>query len=95
MNVISFLGAALLGMLYKKSLSVDLASLKEGVGSVNNLISVDMKEVQELCCYAQFLWSTLFESAICLALLFLILGDDIPCYYSLKSTYHYTNICDS
>ena len=81
----------MLGLLYKKSLSVDLASLKEGVGSVNNLISVDMKEVQELCCYAQFLWSTLFESAICLALLFLILGNTLGRFSHTHSlSYYYT-----
>jgi ABC-type multidrug transport system fused ATPase/permease subunit len=67
-------GAAMLGLLYRKSLTVDLSAIKEGAGSVNNLISVDMKEVQDFVTYVQFLWSTVFEGAICLTLLFLILG---------------------
>ena len=53
-------GAALISVLYKKSLTVDLCAVGQGVGAVNNLISVDMKEVQEFACYAQYLWCTLF-----------------------------------
>ena len=67
-------GAALISLLYKKSLSVDLSAVGQGVGAVNNLISVDMKEIQEFACYSQFLWCTVFEAIICLSLLFVILG---------------------
>lgn len=67
-------GAALISLLYKKSLSVDLSAVGQGVGAVNNLISVDMKEIQEFACYSQFLWCTVFEAIICLTLLFVILG---------------------
>ena len=67
-------GAALVSLLYKKSLSVDLNESGQGVGVVNNLISVDMKEIQELACFSQYLWCTVFEAIICLGLLFLILG---------------------
>ena len=67
-------GAAIISLLYKKSLSVDLNAVGQGVGAVNNLISVDMKEVQEFACFVQYLWSTVFEVSICLFLLFEILG---------------------
>ena len=67
-------GAALISLLYKKSLSVDLCALGQGIGAVNNLISVDMKEIQEFACFVQYLWSTVFEASICLVLLFFILG---------------------
>lgn len=67
-------GAAIISLLYKKSLSVDLNAVGQGVGAVNNLISVDMKEVQEFACFVQYLWSTVFEVGICLFLLFEILG---------------------
>jgi ABC-type multidrug transport system fused ATPase/permease subunit len=67
-------GAALISLLYKKSLSVDLSAVGQGVGAVNNLISVDLKEIQEFACYSQFLWCTVFEAIICLTLLFVILG---------------------
>jgi ABC-type multidrug transport system fused ATPase/permease subunit len=67
-------GAAIISLLYKKSLSVDLNAVGQGVGAVNNLISVDMKEVQDFACFVQYLWSTVFEVSICLFLLFEILG---------------------
>jgi hypothetical protein len=67
-------GAALISVLYKKSLMVDLCAVGQGVGAVNNLISVDMKEVQDFACYAQNLWSAVFEAIIYLSLLFVILG---------------------
>ena len=66
--------AALIILLYKKTLSVDLCALGGGVGAVNNLISVDVSEVEELACFAQMLWSSVFESTVCMCLLFIVLG---------------------
>ena len=66
--------AALIILLYKKTLSVDLCALGGGVGAVNNLISVDVSEVEELACFAQMLWSSVFESTVCMGLLFIVLG---------------------
>eukprot|EP01035_Chromulina_nebulosa_P017873 gene17873-23489_t len=66
--------SALISAVYKKSLTVDLTTLNEGVGKVNNLISVDVAAVQDFFAYSHFLWSTPYEIVICMTLLFLVLG---------------------
>lgn len=66
--------AALVSLLYKKGLRVDQTYLADGVGSVNNLISVDAKQIQEVMGNLHELWGTVLETVICLSLLYVVLG---------------------
>ena len=64
---------ALTAILYEKSLHVDLTYLAEGVGTVNNLISVDVAQIMELCSINEWIGCFL-EIIICLVLLSLVMG---------------------
>lgn len=66
--------AALIGLIFKKSLKIDLSASKESVGKLNNLISVDVGEIQNFCSYSHYIWSTPLEIFIATMLLFLVLG---------------------
>jgi hypothetical protein len=66
--------AAIIALIYSKTLHVDLSAVTEGPGSLNNLISVDAGEAAEFTGYIQFLWCTPYEASVCLTLLFLVLG---------------------
>lgn len=68
------INASLISAVYNKSLRVDLTSSKESVGKLNNLISVDIRSIQEFCSYSHFIWATPFEMAIAMVLLFSVLG---------------------
>ena len=63
---------ALIGSIYKKSLTVDLSASKESVGKLNNLISVDVSEIQSFCCYSHYMWSTVVELSTATTLLFIV-----------------------
>ncbi len=65
---------ALISVLYRKSLYADLSTIAEGTGTLNNLISVDAKEVSEWMCYFPFMWSCLTEISLSLGLLCYLLG---------------------
>eukprot|EP01031_Cornospumella_fuschlensis_P034552 gene34552-41835_t len=67
--------AALIGSIFKKSISVDLSASQESVGKLNNLISVDVGEIQYFFSYSNFLWSTLYEIFVAITLLCLVLGE--------------------
>ncbi len=66
--------ATLISLLYKKSLGVDLTALAEGPSATSNLISVDVKEIEEFVCYAHFVWSCLLEVVIVMVLLYNVIG---------------------
>eukprot|EP01038_Epipyxis_sp_PR26KG_P008717 gene8717-11778_t len=66
--------AALIGAIFHKSLTVDLSASDETIGKLNNLISVDVTEIQNFCCYSHYIWSTPFEILICCGLLFFVMG---------------------
>jgi ABC-type multidrug transport system fused ATPase/permease subunit len=66
--------ATLISLLYKKSLVVDLTALAEGPSATSNLISVDVKEIEEFVCYAHFVWSCLLEVVIVMVLLYNVIG---------------------
>lgn len=66
--------SGLVSMIYNKAMTVDLSAYKEGVGKINNLISVDVAAIQEFSCYSHFLWSTLLDITKAMVLLYLVLG---------------------
>jgi ABC-type multidrug transport system fused ATPase/permease subunit len=66
--------AALIGLIYRKALKIDLSASKESVGMLNNLISVDVGEIQSFCSYSHFMWSTPLEIFLASSLLFVVLG---------------------
>jgi hypothetical protein len=66
--------SSIVSLIYTKTLHVDLAAVAEGPGSLNNLISVDTREVSEFASDLHLLWCTPYEAAICLTLLILVLG---------------------
>ena len=39
-------------------------------GMINNGISADLNEIQEFCVYIHFVWCSLFEMTLCIAVLF-------------------------
>lgn len=67
--------AALISMIYSKSLKIDLTACKESVGKLNNLISVDVSEIQSFCSYSHYMWSTPLEIILASAMLYLVLGN--------------------
>lgn len=66
--------AAFISCLYKKALYVDMACVKDGTGTLSNLISFDVSEISEFVAYFHFLWSAALEAGICLFLLYMVLG---------------------
>lgn len=65
---------ALIGAIFKKSLTIDLSASKESVGKLNNLISVDVSEIQTFCCYSHYLWATPMELTAASTLMFIVVG---------------------
>jgi hypothetical protein len=53
---------------------VDISSIAEGVGTLNNLISVDVKDVSFFVSQFHESWSSVYEICLCLFLLHLVLG---------------------
>ena len=66
--------AILTCILYNKSISIDLSVLSDGPGTLNNLISFDIREIMETCAYFHFIWCTIVEVCISLVLLYVLLG---------------------
>ena len=66
--------AGLIATLYAKGLRADLTTLSEGVGTLNNLISVDVKQVEDFVCYFHFTWSCVMDLIICCVLLTVVIG---------------------
>ena len=66
--------SALICAIYSKSLVVDLSASKESIGRLNNLISVDVTEIQNFCCYSHYIWATPLEIILSSSLLFSVLG---------------------
>jgi hypothetical protein len=64
----------LISVIYKRSLRVDLSAIDEGSGTLNNLMSVDVREISDWLCYSGFLWCTLLEIILCLTLLYQVMG---------------------
>jgi ABC-type multidrug transport system fused ATPase/permease subunit len=64
----------LLSAIFHKSTVTNLAATKDDVGSVNNLISVDVGAIQEFMCYSHLMWSCVLEVLLCVALLIMVLG---------------------
>ncbi len=60
--------------IYNKALRVDLTATKESTGRIMNLMSVDVSEIEEFCCYSHFLWSTALEIIVAIILLFMVIG---------------------
>jgi ABC-type multidrug transport system fused ATPase/permease subunit len=65
---------AIIAAVFHKATLTNLSATKEDVGSVNNLISVDVSAVQEFCCYSHLAWTSFLETAICISFLVGILG---------------------
>jgi hypothetical protein len=66
--------AALVSLIYHKTLHVDIAAVQEGPGSLNNLIGVDANEASNFCNYLQWMWCPLYEISVCMTLLFIVMG---------------------
>jgi hypothetical protein len=66
--------SALMGLIYSKVLTVDVSASNQSVGKLNNLISVDVNEIQNFCCYSHYMWSLPYEITICSVFLYLVLG---------------------
>lgn len=65
---------ALISAIFHKSTVTNLSATKDDVGSVMNLISVDVSEVQEFMCYSHLLWTSVLETVICIGFIVAILG---------------------
>ena len=66
--------AALIDLIFRKALRLDVsASSGYSVGELTNLCSVDANST-EVISYCHFLWSTVLQIAVCVALLFHVLG---------------------
>jgi hypothetical protein len=66
--------SAVISIIYDKAFRIDLTDYKEGIGKINNLISVDVGIIQDFACYAHFLWATPYEMCVSITLLFIVLG---------------------
>jgi hypothetical protein len=66
--------SALIAAVFKKSLSVDMTACTESTGRLTNLVSVDVSEIQNFVCYSHFVWSTVLEICLAVALLLVVLG---------------------
>jgi ABC-type multidrug transport system fused ATPase/permease subunit len=68
--------SSIVALVYQKILRVDLTATSYSVGKVNNLISVDASSIQSYMVYTNYLWSTQLEIAICIFLLYKVLGPE-------------------
>jgi hypothetical protein len=53
--------SAFISIIYDKAFRIDLTESKEGLGKINNLISVDVGILMDFFAYAHFLWATVYE----------------------------------
>jgi CDP-diglyceride synthetase len=50
--------AAVISLVYEKSLKKNVNESGNGTGNITNLISVDATKILEVCCYLMYVWST-------------------------------------
>ena len=65
--------AALIDLIFRKALRLDVSASSYSVGELTNLCSVDANSTEAIS-YCHFLWSTVLQIAVCVALLFHVLG---------------------
>lgn len=66
--------STLITIIYNKLLTVDLTAYDEGPGKINNLISVDIRSIEDIARYSHWLWSLCGDIIISMILLDIILG---------------------
>lgn len=66
--------ASVISLIFNKALVVDLTATSDGIGKLNNMISVDASAIQNFMCYCHSIWSAFFEIMLSVWLLYLVLG---------------------
>lgn len=66
--------AAVISLVFNKALCVDLTATGDGIGKLNNMISVDAQSIQTFMCYCHQIWSAFLEIVIAVTLLYMVLG---------------------
>ncbi|KAH8053703.1 ATPase [Aureococcus anophagefferens] len=66
--------AALIMLIYRKSLRVSLGATGSSVGEIANLMSADVDSIVWTCAYIDSLWMPILQSVACLAFIFALAG---------------------
>ncbi|KAH8056786.1 ATPase [Aureococcus anophagefferens] len=66
--------AALIMLIYRKSLRVSLGATGSSVGEIANLMSADVDSIVWTCAYIDSLWMPILQSVVCLAFIFALVG---------------------
>lgn len=66
--------AAVISLIFNKALTVDLTATSDGIGKLNNMISVDAQAIQNFMCYCHQIWSAFLEIFLAISLLYMVLG---------------------